>query len=46
MGRNCFFRHDLSDLGDVDCEDLVEMLFETDSLEEQADILHYLWIKK
>jgi len=34
------------DLEDIDCEDLIEMLYETDSLEEQADILHYLWIKK
>uniref|UniRef100_A0A915JED9 Phosphorylase b kinase regulatory subunit n=1 Tax=Romanomermis culicivorax TaxID=13658 RepID=A0A915JED9_ROMCU len=37
--------HDLG-LEGVDCSELVEMLYETDNLEEQADILHYLWLQK
>ena len=30
----------------VDCNDLVEQLKESESLHEQADIIHYLYVHK
>uniref|UniRef100_A0A5S6QR63 Phosphorylase b kinase regulatory subunit n=1 Tax=Trichuris muris TaxID=70415 RepID=A0A5S6QR63_TRIMR len=33
------------DLRDFQCKELVEMLLQTDQLEEQADILQFLWSK-
>ena len=37
--------HD-SDYDGIECTELVEQLQETDSLSEQADIIHYLFIAK
>ncbi|CDW54470.1 phosphorylase b kinase regulatory [Trichuris trichiura] len=37
---------DYASLNEVQCTELVDMLLETDLLEEQADIVLYLWAKK
>uniref|UniRef100_A0A5S6QS11 Phosphorylase b kinase regulatory subunit n=1 Tax=Trichuris muris TaxID=70415 RepID=A0A5S6QS11_TRIMR len=37
---------DYANLSEVQCTELVEMLLDTDVLEEQADIVQYLWTKQ
>ncbi|KRY20733.1 putative phosphorylase b kinase regulatory subunit alpha, partial [Trichinella patagoniensis] len=39
-------KYGTKDLNEVDCKDLVEMLLDTEILEEQADIVQYLWLKQ
>ncbi|KFD68076.1 hypothetical protein M514_03413 [Trichuris suis] len=45
--RTCPYRYaDYAKLNEVQCTELVDMLLETDLLDEQADIVLYLWAKK
>ncbi|KAK0418134.1 hypothetical protein QR680_013390 [Steinernema hermaphroditum] len=36
---------DMNQMGEMDAEELVDMLKETNILDEQASIIHYLWMK-
>ena len=42
----CFGSYNDEQFEGVDCLELVEQLADTESLHEQADIIHYLFVKK